>query len=161
MEAVFVSEYIILYGLMVFCFVSPVILTVMNIINLIKKKKILPRVTAMLTVWVGALLYTMLILGYDTIYTLKFGAAVYLLPVCGVLAVFVLLIALWNYPAERLLPTAVNVFRLSFLAANLLHIAFAVLMLFIGANFSIFLLFYVYHLNLVLISVSELKRVCN
>ena len=157
-DLIFKFEEVFLYGLIVFCFVAPALLTVLNVLNLILRKKVIPKTSAMLTVWLGGAMYAILLTVFCAIYPDAVGGFAVLFPAAGVLGIFILLIAAWNYPKERLVPSTVRVFRIAFIAANLLHLAFAVILLLNGADNSIYLFFYVYHINLVLVSVSACGR---
>ncbi len=152
------SEEVFLYGLLIFCFAAPAILTLINICNLIFfKDRIIPKTAAMLTVWLGAALYALLLAVFTELYPGTIPGFAVLLLVFGVLGIFILLIAAWNYPKERLLPSTVRVFRISFIAANVLHLAFAALL--IPHTKDVFLMMYVYHVNLVLITISAVKKI--
>jgi|GEM_PF-3361325 len=149
-------EEIFLYGLLIFCFAAPAILTVINICNLFLKKRIIPKTAAMLTVWLGAALYAPMLTVFTELYPGIVPPFSVLFLVFGVLSVFILLPAVWTYPKERLLPATVRVFRISFIAANAVHLSFAVLLMPHAEN--IFMMMYVYHVNLVLVSAGELIR---
>lgn len=158
-QLIFTLEEVVLIGIIVFCFAAPAVLTVLNIINLFSPKKLIPRVSAMLTIWLGGALYALLLTLFTELYHVDtIGGFAVLFLVFGTLGIFILLIAAWNYPKERLLPSTVTVFSISFIAANLVHLAFALMLALFPYTENIFLMFYVYHLNLVLISVEELIR---
>lgn len=156
-DLLFSIEEIALYCLMFLCFAIPAFLTTVNVCNLIFPKKLIPRASVMLTIIVGGILYSIMLLVYFELYPDAIGGFSLLFPVFGVLALFILFTALWNYPEERLTPTVVRTFRTAFIAANLAHLAFAAVLAPFTVN--IFLMLYVYHINLVLVSAGAVINI--
>lgn len=164
------GETVVWFFIVVICIGVPLFLTGMNLWNVFAKKKLAPRVHAVLTLIIGQIFYLILLeIGFElsgkdyseAIYPFELHNTIdaahllsFLLPcIVGVMGLFILLLC-----KPQRVPPLVSAGAIgAVLIGNIMNILYAI-QIAKNVDHPIFLLLYLYHFNLLLLSVISVHR---
>ena len=165
-----ITGHFFLAALIILSIVMPVALTIWNIVNLLSKNKRKPRVALLLTVFIGLIDYAMLYgITYETagdynvaVNTMQVHNAIsseYVLSFALPMVLgFIGLIVIGCVPVEKLSPLAAAVSTACIVIAHVVGTFFEI-QTWREDELPYILLFYLFHLNMLILSVSHIHRV--